>query len=205
METEVEGITETMTEDIQAFPAFVESDRLADHVRPDSIGLARRLTDAEKSNFNTEFWGSPDNQLVVVNGQELLHPDDSRTCRRSFRADENASLTAAITAAQGDRRPDGWSHGDSVWFIGLDESNAIVTAHRAACDAYHQGIADAESAKERDRAEITALARTTGKDQILSSWVEECNDPRDEGCDTDSVYLMVRPNGSTYTSRQHWN
>lgn len=45
-------------------------------------------------------------------------------------------------------------------------------------------------------------ARQTGKPEKVRSWIEPCNDPREE-CNLDVVTLYVRPDGTTYTTREH--
>lgn len=49
---------------------------------------------------------------------------------------------------------------------------------------------------------IFAVAKETGKRQVLKSWMEDCNDPREE-CSTDSVTLWAMPDGTTKTTRTH--
>ena len=59
-----------------------------------------------------------------------------------------------------------------------------------------------EEAEKARIAEIFETAKATGKKQALKSWMEDCNDPREE-CSTDSVTLWAMPNGTTKTTRQH--
>lgn len=84
--------------------------------------------------------------------------------------------------------------------------------------AREQEVAVAEAAKVTARAEAEAqfekakedsiekgkfdMARETGKPIILNSWMEDCNDPR-EDCSTDVVTLYAMPDGTRKTKRQH--
>ena len=67
-------------------------------------------------------------------------------------------------------------------------------------------IKKAEQEKEEaEKARIAAIfetAKETGKKQVLKSWMEECNDPKEE-CSTDSVTLWAMPDGSKKTTRTH--
>ena len=81
-----------------------------------------------------------------------------------------------------------------------------------------QEVAVAEAAKVTARAEAEAQAeeaqqdaiekgkfdkaRETGKPVTLNSWMEDCNDPREE-CSTDVVTLYAMPDGTRKINRQH--
>lgn len=56
---------------------------------------------------------------------------------------------------------------------------------------------------EQERIEkIFATAKETGKNQVITKWTEECNDP-DEECNVDIMYKYAKPDGSTYIQRVH--
>lgn len=46
------------------------------------------------------------------------------------------------------------------------------------------------------------LAKQTGEKQLISKWMEDCNDPKEE-CSTDLCCLWAMPNGSKKTTRNH--
>lgn len=52
------------------------------------------------------------------------------------------------------------------------------------------------------RKEIFDTAHRTGHKQVLDSYTDECNDPREE-CSVDNVTVYAMPDGSTKTVRSH--
>lgn len=71
---------------------------------------------------------------------------------------------------------------------------------------YMQPINDAREAKKSEATEkrnaIFTLAKKTGSKQLLMSWPEDCNDPK-EACSLDMVYEYAMPDGSVKTERTH--
>ncbi|MCG8539527.1 MAG: hypothetical protein MJA82_06270 [Clostridia bacterium] len=59
---------------------------------------------------------------------------------------------------------------------------------------------DAE--KKLKEQKIFEKAKQTGEPQIISTWSEPCNDPREE-CNSDNVVLYAMPDGTTTTKRHH--
>jgi len=57
-------------------------------------------------------------------------------------------------------------------------------------------------ANEQAIAAIFAKAKRTGKGQVLKSYSDECNDPREE-CSLDTVTVYAMPDGSRKTVRNH--
>lgn len=60
----------------------------------------------------------------------------------------------------------------------------------------------ARLAKEKERQARFDEARRTGQKVKLRSWIEDCNDPREE-CSTDSVTEYAMPDGTTEIVRLH--
>lgn len=58
------------------------------------------------------------------------------------------------------------------------------------------------SQRDEQLEKASEQARKTGKPEKVRSWTEPCNDPREE-CNLDVVTLYVRPDGTTYTTREH--
>ena len=56
--------------------------------------------------------------------------------------------------------------------------------------------------KEAVRAAAFALAKETGKNQLICRWTEDCDDPREE-CNLDSVSEYAMPDGTAERIRQH--
>jgi len=63
-----------------------------------------------------------------------------------------------------------------------------------------QDLKDEQKRKKRDVAFLTA--KQTNTPQVLSSWMEDCNDP-EEQCSLDHVTVYAMPNGTTKKERQH--
>jgi hypothetical protein len=55
---------------------------------------------------------------------------------------------------------------------------------------------------EAKKAIIFEAAKTTGTKQVLSSYGDDCNDPREE-CSYDQITVWAMPDGTTKTTRQH--
>lgn len=60
----------------------------------------------------------------------------------------------------------------------------------------------AKRAREEERRARFDEAKRTGQRVELRSWMEDCNDPREE-CSTDSVTEYAMPDGTTKTERLH--
>ncbi len=67
-----------------------------------------------------------------------------------------------------------------------------------AIEARERRKAEAEAERQR----IFDTARRTGQKQVLDSYSDECNDPREE-CSLDQVTVYAMPDGSTKTVRSH--
>ena len=85
----------------------------------------------------------------------------------------------------------------------LIREQEVAVAEAAKATALAEAEAQAEKAKE-DAIEKGKFdeARVTGKPVTLNSWMEDCNDPREE-CSTDVVTLYAMPDGTRKTKRQH--
>ena len=62
--------------------------------------------------------------------------------------------------------------------------------------------ADFERMEKERIARIFAEAKSTGKEKVLESYSDECNDPREE-CDIDAVTVYAMPDGSRKIVRDH--
>lgn len=56
--------------------------------------------------------------------------------------------------------------------------------------------------KEEKKKQIFEKAKTTGENQLLYKYSDECNDP-EESCDIDDVYIFAMPDGATEEERFH--
>lgn len=76
-----------------------------------------------------------------------------------------------------------------------------LAAHEAATKAAEEKRIGEEKKAEKERVAFEK-ARSTGKPVELSSWFEDCNDPK-EDCSTDIVTVYAMPDGTKTTKRIH--
>lgn len=109
-------------------------------------------------------------------------------------------------------RARGKSHpcGDSTAYeISPEDEQILVTEQKVAVAEAAKVTARAEAEVQAEKAKEDAIekgkfdeARVTGKPVTLNSWMEDCNDPREE-CSTDVVTLYAMPDGTRKINRQH--
>ena len=109
-------------------------------------------------------------------------------------------------------RAQGKSHpcGDSMAYeISPEDEEILVREQEVAVAEAAKATALAEAEAQAEKAKEDAIekgkfdeARVTGKPVTLNSWMEDCNDPREE-CSTDVVTLYAMPDGTRKINRQH--
>ena len=109
-------------------------------------------------------------------------------------------------------RAQGKSHpcGDSMAYeISPEDEEILVREQEVAVAEAEKATALAEAEAQAEKAKEDAIekgkfdeARVTGKPVTLNSWMEDCNDPREE-CSTDVVTLYAMPDGTRKINRQH--
>lgn len=98
---------------------------------------------------------------------------------------------------------DGWGYAVDIKGLpaGMDAEISYPQAVEIARPA--QEAAAKAKAKEEERiAQVFALAKKTGKPQVLASWMEDCNDPNAD-CSQDDVTKYAMPDGRTKIERCH--
>ena len=65
-----------------------------------------------------------------------------------------------------------------------------------------EGKAARKAALEKKKRDIFEKARETNEPQLLASWSDDCDDPK-EACDLDMVYEYAMPDGSIKRERHH--
>lgn len=85
---------------------------------------------------------------------------------------------------------------------GIIPNKIIKDKSRTIIIAEHEKELNRKEAKEAKLAKIFELAKETGERQVISSWNEPCNEPKEE-CNMDICYNYAMPDGTTKIIRNH--
>lgn len=89
-----------------------------------------------------------------------------------------------------------------AWILTTEEEDSILAIEAEREKAAQATIATEQQAENERRDAIIAVAKQTNTDQVLEKWMSGCDGSVRE-CSYDACYIMVRPDGSTYSKRHH--
>jgi len=89
-----------------------------------------------------------------------------------------------------------------AWILTPEELATILEIERSRADAQAAEQAAIANVAADQKRSIIEMAKNTGADQVLATWMADCDGTAVE-CSFDSLCQMVRPDGSTYIARTH--
>lgn len=89
-----------------------------------------------------------------------------------------------------------------VWILNQSEEKKILDIDNAYKNARREQKEKNIKAEQEQLKKVLDLAISTGKDQVLSSEMVDC-DGSARDCSFDQLVTMIKPTGKTYTKRQH--
>lgn len=89
-----------------------------------------------------------------------------------------------------------------VWVISPEDEAAIMAIETSRADAKNRAEDNMQAEKNAHIRDKLDQAVSTGRDQVLDTWMDDCDGSASD-CSFDSVSKMIRPDGTTYTSRRH--